>query len=251
MSLRERDRRRPTVIQMRRGMGAAVYSPTIQASESAAVSAATAVGSAAGGPLGGAIAGAIAQVGVAIADLWAGCGSTCTEAADLANQTEALLQENLAQYMSAPAHYASLQTAALANFESAWNSLVSGCSNPALGSGQNCISQRENGACAYQVSAGGWQQINGVWQFVNYGANGSGSTCWNWFVGYYDPIANDPTVVADPVPGAAAVSDILSSTGVTSLLSDIGLNPSSTVFGLPLPDVIAAGLALVLLAMVI
>lgn len=237
----------PGVRRRDRGLGIATYSPTIQVSQGAAVSAAQAIGSAAGGPLGGAIAGAIAQIGVLISDLWSGCGATCTEAADLANQTEALLQENLSQYMSAPVHYQSLQQAAIANFTTAWNALLQGCGNPSLGTaGQNCISQRQNGACAYKTSPGGWS--NGVYQ--NPGANGSGSTCWNWFVGYYDPIANDPTVVPDPVPGASALSDILSFTGASSLLSDIGLSPSSTIFGLPLTDVIMGALGVALLAFV-
>lgn len=219
-----------------RGLGIATYSPTIQAAQGAAVSAATAIGSAAGGPLGGAIASSIAQIGVLISDLWSGCGASCTEAADLANQTEALLQENLAQYMSAPVHYQSLQQAAIANFNTAWNALLQGCGNPQLGTaGQNCISQRQNGACAYRTSPGGWS--NGVYQ--NPGANGSGSTCWNWFVGYLDPIQNDPTVVADPVPGAAELSSLFS-----PLLSDAGISSSATIFGLPIMDVILGALAL-------
>jgi hypothetical protein len=221
-----------------RGFGGEVYSPTIQAGEQAAVSTATAVGSALGGPLGGAIASAISEIGVAIAQLWSGCGQTCVEATDYANQTGDLLTQNLQTYLSAPVHYASLQAAALQNFQTAWNALVQGCSNPALGSaGENCISARQQGACVYKTSPGGWQQVNGVWQYQYPGANGSGSTCWNYFVGFYDPIANDPTVVPDPVPGGSAVS---------SLVSSIGLNPSSTLFGLPIGDVLAlAGILLV------
>lgn len=233
----------------RRGLGIEVNSPTTNAAEGAAVSTATAIGSAAGGPLGGAIAGAIAQVGVLIADLWSGCGNTCTEATSFANQTGDLLTQNLQAYLSAPVHYESLQTAALANFNTAWNLLLNGCSNPALGSaGQNCISQRQDGSCTYKTTPGGWQQQGGTWTYVYPGANGSGDTCWNYFVAFYDPIANDPTVVPDPIPGASVISDVLGSTGVTSLLSDVGLSPSSTLFGLPVADVIAAGIALLLLA---
>lgn len=226
-----------------RGLGTEVYSPTVQATQTAAVSTAGAVGSAVGGPLGGAIASAIAEVGVAISDLWSGCGNTCTEASDLANQTEPLLQENLAQYLAASPRYASMQSAALANFESAWNSLVSGCSNPALGSaGQNCISERQQGACYYQTSPGGWSQENGEWVYTYPGANGSGSSCWNWFVGYHDPIANDPAVVPDPVPGASTVS---------SLLSSVGIPTGTTVFGLPLADVLMIAGALLALKLVL
>lgn len=229
------------VLKIPRGFGAATYSPTVQAGENAAVSIASTIGLLAGGPLGGAIAGAIAETGVAIADLWAGCGETCTEASDLANQTEPLLQQNLEQYLSASPRYASLQAAALANFETAWNALVTGCSNPALGSaGAACISDRQEGACHYTTSPGGWSQdSSGNWTYTYPGAQGSGSACWNWFVGYHDPIANDPGVVPDPIPGASAVS---------SLLSSVGIPTGGTIFGLPFADVaLVAGGALLLM----
>ena len=234
----------------RRGLGIEVNSPTTNAAEGAAVSTATAIGSAAGGPLGGAIAGAIAQVGVLIADLWSGCGNTCTEATSFANQTGDLLTQNLQAYLSAPVHYESLQTAALANFNTAWNLLLNGCSNPALGSaGQNCISAKAGRILHLQNHSRRLAtDQGGTWTYVYPGANGSGDTCWNYFVAFYDPIANDPTVVPDPIPGASVISDVLGSTGVTSLLSDVGLSPSSTLFGLPVADVIAAGIALLLLA---
>ena len=223
----------PAPMRYRGGLGA--LSTTDQLIANAAGSTAVAVGSAVGGPLGGAIAGSIAQIGILLANVFAGCGSTCTEAANLANNAEPLLQENLDTYMSAPVHYQSLQTAALANFNNTWNALVQACSNPALGSaGQNCITARQNGACHYQTSPGGWQGDTSV----NPGVQGSGSACWNWFVGYYDPIANDPTVVPDPVPGAA---------DVTSLLSSVGVSTNATLFGLPVVDV-AMGVGLLLLA---
>lgn len=235
----------PRIERKRRGLGTELYSPTVQATQSAAVSTASAIGSAVGGPLGGAIASSIAEIGVAISDLWSGCGNTCVEATDYANQTGDLLTQNLQQYLAAPVHYASLQQAALANFNSAWNSLVQGCSNTALGSaGQNCISARQNGACVYKTSPGGWTQVNGTWQYNYPGANGSGNTCWNYFVGFYDPIANDPTVVADP-------GSVLSSVpAFSSLLSDLGISSSATIFGLPVSDIILAGLALIALVFI-
>jgi len=216
----------------RRGMGA--LTPEENSIASAAASAATTTGLLVGGPLGGAIAGTIAQVGIALANIFAGCGQTCVEATELANQAEPLLLQNLQAYLSAPVHYASLQAGALNNFELTWNALVSACSNPALGSaGQSCIADRQQGACHYQTSPGGWQQdSSGNWTYVYPGAQGSGSSCWNWFVGYHDPIANDPTVVPDPIPGAAAASSLLTSVGLPS-----------TVFGLPIGDVAMLGLA--------
>lgn len=218
------------------GLGVELYSPTIQTVQGAAVQTAGAIGQAAGGPLGGAIASAIAEIGVAISDIWSGCGQTCTQATAYANQTEPLLLQNLQQYLSAPIHYQSLQAAALQNFYTAWNALNQACGNPALGAaGQRCVSDRAQGSCVYKTSPGGWQQVNGTWQYQYPGGNGSGDSCWNWFIGYHDPIANDPTVVPDPVPGAGALS---------SLLSTVGISPAQTLFGLPIADVLmgAAGI---------
>ena len=229
-----------------RGLGQ-LLSPTNQTIAQGAASAASLtgvlIGALAAIPIAGPIAAAIAGIGVLLANVFAGCGNTCVEATNLANQAEPLLDQNLQTYMSAPVHYASLQAAALNNFALTWNALVQGCSNPALGSaGKACISDRQQGGCHYQTSPGGWQQQNGQWIYVNPGAQGSGSTCWNWFVGYHDPIANDPTVVPDPVPGGAAVS---------SLLSSVGIPSDATLFGLPLGDVAIGAGALLLLWMLL
>lgn len=232
---------RHLIIPMGRGLGTATYSPTIQAAQQSGVTIAALIGGAVGGPLGAAIGAAAAEIGVALSDLLSGCGSTCTEATAYANQAEPLLLQNVQAYLAEPVHYASVQAAYLANFDSTWNWLLGACGNPALGSaGQNCISARQRGACVSKnATPGGWQQVNGVWQYQFATGPNSGSNCWNWFIGYRDPIANDPTVVPDPVPGASALAPLLSS---------IGLSPSSTVFGLPIADVVLGAIALVALS---
>jgi hypothetical protein len=223
--------------------GLSALSPQSQTIASSAASAAGATGALIGAlaaiPVAGPIAAAIAATGVLLANIFSGCGQTCVEATTLANQAEPLLQQNLQQYLSAPTHYASLQAAALNNFTLTWNALVAACSNPSLGfAGQACIANRQQGACAYKASPGGWNQTNGIWNYTSWGANGSGSSCWNWFVAYHDPIANDPTVVPDP-GGAAG-----------SLLSSVGINPTSTIAGIPLGDLALPGL-LILLALLL
>ncbi len=150
------------------------------------------------GPVGLA-AGAIIAAGVAIFNVlesaFSGCGQTCVAATTVVNQLEPLLQNNVDAYMASPIHYYSMQQQALANFDSTWQRVVAGCSSPALGAaGQRCISDRQVGACKYQTSPGGWN--GGI--YTAPGKSGSGSACWNWFVGYRDPIANDPSVVPDP-----------------------------------------------------
>lgn len=98
----------------------------------------------------------------------------------IVNEIEPKLAENLNGYLSG-SRYRSSQAQALANFDAAWQAVIQACSNPDLGSaGQRCISDRDRNAC--------------VWK-----ENGQ---CWNWFVGYRDPIANDPNVKADPVQTA-------------------------------------------------
>ena len=168
-----------------------------------------------GGPVGAAIAG-IAGIGIAIANLFSGCGQTCVEATNIADQAGALIDQAYNYYMNSPVHYASMQAAYLNLFDGTWAAMVKACSNPQLGAaGQRCITDRQAGSCAYQVSPFGWQQdpATGKWTWVEAGPNGSGTVCWNSFVGRRDPVANDPTVVPDTVgaitdPTTGAVTGI-------------------------------------------
>lgn len=199
------------------------------------------------GPVGAAIAGLVA-VGSLLASVFKGCGSTCTEATSIANQVEQALQQNLSTYMSAPVHYASAQAAALNNFQTAWNALTQACGNPQLlSAGTNCISERQQGACSYKTSPGGWQQNSaGAWAYVPPGANNSGSSCWNWWIGYHDPIANDPTVVPDPSPVSAS-SPIGASVGgvVNTIGSAVSSLSSGTLFGIPISNLLLPAAVLI------
>lgn len=196
------------------------------------------------GPIGAAVAGVIA-IGVALANLFSGCGQSCVLATKIANDAEPILQNNLNTYLSAPAHYRSLQLAALNNFDFTWQALTKACSNPQLqAAGQRCISDRARGACVWQSSPFGW--ING--QFVGSGPAGSGTSCWNWFSGYRDPIANDPHVVPDPPDTTTTLNPLTgqittTQTGIPGALASLGL-PS-----IPTPLLVggAALLGLVLL----
>lgn len=117
------------------------------------------------------------QLTALFGQIFSGCGQTCTLTSDMANKMEGFLKQNLALYQQS-GHTQSEQAAALANFNAFWNQLVQFCSQPSMGNaGQRCISDRQAGACKWKDATG---------------------TCWNWWVGYHDPIANDPTVVPDP-----------------------------------------------------
>ena len=153
-----------------------------------------------------AVAGGVAELLGAIG-IGKGCGQTCITATEFANQAEGYLRQNLNTYMALPTPRAqSAQTAALNVFDQVWQALISvqACGNPALGDpGKRCISDRQAGSCAY------------------HDANGN---CWNWFVGYRDPIANDTSVVADTAASAASgvLSTVSSATGIDPTILMIG-----------------------------
>lgn len=171
-------------------------------------------------PIVGPIVAAITSIGIAIANAFGGCGNTCVAATHIADQVGELLVQMLDAYMSAPVHYKSMQTAYLVQWDAAWNALVHACSDPNLqAAGQRCISDRQRGSCKWHTSPGGWQQQGGTWVYVAPGQDGSGTACWDWFVGSRDPVANDPTVVPDPV-GATVNAD-----------GSVTPNPLSSIFG--------------------
>lgn len=173
---------------------------------------------------------ALIAVGIAVANMFKGCGQTCVAATNLANQADALMVQNVTAYTSSPVRYASMQAAALNTFDTTWAALTQACSNPALAAaGERCITDRQRGACTWKASPGGWNQDG---TFTPWGAAGSGTTCWNWFVGMRDPIANDPFVQPDP------------SQTQLNQLQDAGSAISSVLPDIPTPLLFGAGLLL-------
>jgi hypothetical protein len=176
-------------------------------------------------PVAGPIAAAIAGIGVAIANLFGGCGQTCVRATQIANQVEEYLQQNLSAYMSAPVRYQSLQLAALNNVDTAMVAMRQACGDPGLGpAGQRCISERlvKGGPAPWCPNPGG--------------------VGCDWITLYRDPIAKDSAVVADPSATSAA--------GGGSLLRSVGIDPSSTVGGVKIADLLLPA-ALILGALLI
>ena len=164
-------------------------------------------------PIFGAIAAILTPI---LISAFSGCGQTCVLSSDAANKIEQVLQQNVNAYFASPRTLAD-QQAALANFDTAWNQLVQYCGQPSLGqAGTNCVDDRQRGACQWKTSGCSLSTGNPpVWSC---GAAGSGDQCWNWFVGYRDPIANDTMpaqqaeagVSANPITGA--VSSLFSGT---------------------------------------
>jgi hypothetical protein len=202
-----------------RGFGAA--NPVTSGVSTAGSATGTIVGALVGGPIGaavgGVISGALSALAPLITGVIEGCGETCEVTTTWANQAEQVLQQNIEAYFSLPTPRSTVdQQAALANFTSVWNALVSNCNNPSLGNaGQSCITDREAGACKWTQPAS---------SVPPWGTPAAGA-CWNWWNGYHDPIANDPDVYT---PSATTSTSAASSTVTpTSILSSVSSSLSS------------------------
>jgi len=207
------------------------------------------------GPVGLAI-GAIAAIAPMIVKLFSGCGATCTQATQYANQIEPILNQNLQAYLSAPIRTQSMQAAAVNNYNTAIASLEQACGQAALKSaGQNCIDERvDPSSCQWKAQAGGWvQNADGTCTYTPWGANGSGSSCWNWVIGYLDPITQDPCVQPDSVLSstttATGTTDTSNTTsaGVSNVLSSLQGNVAVGSLSVPLWVLLAAGVAAVMM----
>jgi hypothetical protein len=163
---------------------------------------------------------ALAVIAIAVeAIMNSGCGETCIETSQWANQAEPLLLANINAYFQLPTPRASsAQAYALSVFDQIWAGLVSRCSQQGLGTaGQDCISDRQAGACKWQQST-----TSPLLAYTQYGEPAPGA-CWNWFSGYRDPIANDPDVVSDeeanaPAQVAGAITTVTGSNSNTTIL---------------------------------
>jgi hypothetical protein len=183
------------------------------------------------------IIGAAIAVVATIAELLiknSGCGITCVETSQWANQAEPVLAKNVQAYFSNPAPRSqSQQQAALNIFDTTWARLQQLCGQPGTGNaGIRCISDRQSGACTWkQTATSPLLSIPGEPQV---------GACWNWFSGYRDPIANDPNVLTDAELAAAAQSPVASVGGAIS--TDISSLTSSSWF--PIAALAAGGILL-------
>ena len=165
------------------------------------------------GPVGAAIGAGIGLAAMLINDLFQPNYAKIQSSND-ANQIEPVLQNNLANWLSIPTNqrYASVQAAALQVFDSAWAQYTQAVQAD-LSKAPDSISDRAEGSCAYHTAqCAGW---NGNTYTPN-GPNQSTGCCWNWFVGYRDPIANDPNVQPDSAASTSASSVSSGSTGAST-----------------------------------
>lgn len=150
-------------------------------------------------PFVAAAAGIASLVGAAFA-LFSGCGQTCVQASDYANQAENILNQIKSTYFGTQTPRAqSFQTATLQSIQQIFNWLQQVCSQPNLGSaGQRCISER-----LVQGGSAPWCPDPG------------GVGC-DWITNYYVPIATDPNVVPDSQLSTSSTSGTTS--GSTSMV---------------------------------
>lgn len=174
-----------------------------------------------------------------IANMLKGCGASCVQTSEDANQAEQLLQQNLQNYTSLPKEQrtANVQAVALANFTTYFNALMQQCAQIGGQGGSQCIADRQAGACKWKASPWKW---NSDGTFTPAGQNGSGSQCWNWVYGYHDPIAQDPYVSPDPV--ASATNTV--SSALLSIFGGTGTSGSGVLSSSPLLLVGLAALGL-------
>ena len=192
---------------------------TTGASAGSAIAAGALFGSVVPG-IGTAVGAAVGIIGALITSLFTPNYSKIN-ASNYANQIETMMQQNLANWLSLPSSqkYASVQQAALDVFNTLWAQYQQDVQVD-LAKAPDSISDRQQGSCAYHTAdCAGW---NGDTYTPNEPNQATGC-CWNWFVGYYDPIANDPNVISDDTP-VGATENLAETIGST-----VGLNSSTTL----------------------
>lgn len=170
-----------------------------------------------------------------------GCGVTCVETSDWANQAEQLLAQNIQTYFAlAPPRSSADQAAAIQNFNEIWEQLQANCGQSGTGTaGIKCISDREAGACTWKQTA--------TSPLLSIPGEPQAGQCWNWFSGYLYPIQNDPDVAQESTESPtntaiAAVNSIASS--ANTVASSVGL-PSGSGTWLLIAAAVAVALVVI------
>jgi hypothetical protein len=149
--------------------------------------------SALAGPVGIAVGGIVAAA-AAIAGMLGvgqGCGQTCVQATSIVNQAEPILKQNLAAYQSGQID----QATAISNYNQVWQSVLTACAAIPGTAGQNCVGDRQQGACHYKDATG---------------------NCWNWYIGYYVPLL---TVVPSNTTNTSSLTSLVEGGGSGLMLA--------------------------------
>jgi hypothetical protein len=194
-------------------------------------------------PVAGIISASMSAINTAISlILNSGCGVTCVETSDWANEAANLLGQNIAAYFALPPPRSQAdQQQAIANFNAIWAQLQTNCGQSGTGTaGIKCISDREAGACTWTQDASS--------SLLAYPGEPQVGQCWNWFNGYLYPIQNDPDVATDLSSEESSTSETTVVATVTnaanSAASSIGLPSGSGTYLLIAAAVLAAFLVI-------
>lgn len=171
-----------------------------------------------------AAAGQIANLVAQIGQFFQGCGQTCIQTSQWADEAENALNQIVQTYWNTPTpRYASFQASTVAAIQHVFQQLQQLCSNPQMGAaGQRCISERlvQNGTAPWCPNPG--------------------HTGCDWVTAYLVPIAHDTEVIPDP-PG-------MTTTPTGQLVSAAGASGSSSLLsGSMVPVLAIAALAVVAL----
>ncbi len=165
------------------GAGGSIAAPVITAAAAPGVAAMLGISASLAVPLvGAAFAGVL--LGVELL-LHSGCGQTCVQTSEWANEAEPLLVQNIQRYFSLSPRTKDDQASALNMFDAIWAGLIQRCGQPGFGTaGKNCIADRQAGACKWKAD-----------KPARWPGGVEPGQCFNWFADYRDPIANDTGVV--------------------------------------------------------
>ncbi len=173
-----------------RGMGSAGSNTGVAVGGAIAAAGGVVSGTIIGLPAGAVMAavGGLVALGSTIAGalhIGEGCGPTCIQATQLVNDAEPILRNNVTEYTAGHLD----QGTALLNFNQVWTAVQQGCGAIPGAAGSNCVGDRQAGACK-------WKDANGQ--------------CWNWDIGYRQPLL---------VPNGVGVG-VGSGVSMTNLTSD-------------------------------
>jgi hypothetical protein len=184
------------------GMGS---TKTIDTTYNSISAGAVAVGSMAG-PIGAAVGGLIAA-GAQIAKMLKigyGCGPTCQEATQIVNSAESTFNMNVDGYESGQID----QATAISNWNGMWNAIQQSCGQIPGAAGKDCISDRAAGSCKWKQTAVGASK--------GYPGVPKEGECWNWDLGYHQPLLL-PALV--PYGGSGVTGSL------NSIATDLMSNP--------------------------